>query len=71
MKKWKSSGNIQRLEIKDIKKSKSESHLLTAFDEKNPLDDKETITIEFEGDGPLGILFINNNDNAVVNRIFS
>ena len=61
MKKFKSSENIQRLELKDMKQSKSESHLLKAFDEKKLLDDKETITIEFEGDGPLGIYFINDN----------
>ena len=69
MKKHKSTGNIQRLELKDIKQSKSESHLLKGFDKKNSLDDKETVTIDFEGDGPLGIYFINDDNNAVVNGI--
>lgn len=68
MKKYKSSENIKKLELKDIKKSKSENRLLE-FDGENSLDDKGTITIEFEGDGPLGIYFTNNDNNAIVNKI--
>lgn len=45
---------------RDIKKSKSESSLLT-------LD--QNIEIEFEGDGPLGIIFENNDNIAYVKHI--